>query len=100
MIDLTNSHIQSMDRILELTEEMEDTERRGEDGRRLSKDRRSDTARAEKWPANKERRSGNDRRALERRQRCMHCGETYKIRTMGQPTCECRLRAIRNPGGV
>jgi len=85
--------------ILELTAEMKDTERRDEDGRRLTGDRRSDTARAENWSAGKERRSGNDRRALERRQRCMHCGENYTIRTMGQPTCACRLRAIRNPGG-
>ncbi|MBT7955045.1 MAG: hypothetical protein HN731_07630 [Rhodospirillaceae bacterium] len=89
-----------MDDTSDLTSEMEDEDRRGENGRRLRDERRRDSATADNWPAKKERRSGSDRRAMERRQRCMHCGKTYKIRTMGQPQCECRLRAIRNPGGI
>ncbi len=89
-----------MDDILDLTADMAEKERRDDNGRRLSEDRRQDNTTAEKWPAHKERRSGSDRRAMERRQRCIHCGERYTIRTMGQPTCACRLRAIRNPGGI
>ena len=85
--------------ILELTEEMLGTDRRGSDGRRMPEDRRRDIPSSKSWPAENEKRLVGERRALDRRKLCVHCGETYKLRGSGQPECACRLNAIHNPGG-
>jgi hypothetical protein len=87
-----------MSSILELTEDMVDPDRRDADGRRLVEGRRVDLVLSENWDPQKERRISDERRALDRRKRCVHCGETYSPRITGQPECACRLRAIHNPG--
>ena len=82
--------------VFELTEEMVDQDRREEDGRRLTQDRRIDTVTAQNWDPNKERRSNTDRRVADRRRKCMHCGESYTLRANGQTQCACRLRALQS----
>ena len=88
-----------MNEVLDLTPEMVNQERRDEAGRRIRVDRRHDAVTVKGWPADKNRRSGEDRRSEDRRKRCIHCGNTYTLTTMGQPTCGCRLNAFQNPGG-